>query len=672
MFSAGSGATGLLLEQPSLLAGSYPEQRPPDLDWLDERVERLIHNLGKRRVGRTARLNAVVRQIEARADPLKKISARRLRQAATELRPRLRREGFTDYLVGDAFALVREAAHRTLDKSHYPCQLLGGLVMLHGMLAEMQTGEGKTLTAALPAATAALAGLPVHVLTANEYLVKRDAKLLKNLYKALGLRVGYVTQDMAPERRREAYLCDITYATAKQVAFDYLRDRLTLGRSSTRMQRELERLYRPGGARLDRVLMRGLCFAVVDEADSILIDEARTPLIIARPGDPKLQQQTCAEALRLAAELVEDQDYQVDRRRRQITVTDFGEETLAELALTLGPDWSGPRRRRERVRQALSAMHLFERDRHYLVKDDKVQIIDENTGRLMPDRSWEQGLHQLIETKEGVPLTPENETLARLSFQRFFRRYMRLSGMTGTAREVAGELRSVYRLHTVRIPTHRPMRRRDLGQRLYPDAASKWRAVVQRILELTNQGRPVLVGTRSVEDSETLSEALYENGLRHTLLNARQDQVEAQAVARAGQPSRITIATNMAGRGTDIELAQSVKAAGGLHVIAVGRNEARRIDRQLFGRAGRQGDPGSFEVIAALDDDLTRDHCPGPLQGMLRARASASRPARGPLSRWALRRAQARVEAFHRQLRQDLLKQDEYLDEALAFSGRPE
>jgi preprotein translocase subunit SecA len=672
MFSAGGGATGLLLEQPSLLAGSYPEQRPPDLDWLDERVERLIYNLGKRRVGRTARLNAVVRQIEGRADPLEKISSRRLRQAATELRPRLRREGFTDYLVGDAFALVREAARRTLDKSHYPCQLLGGLVMIHGMLAEMQTGEGKTLTAALPAATAALAGLPVHVLTANEYLVKRDAKLLKNLYKALGLRVGYVTQDMAPERRREAYLCDITYATAKQVAFDYLRDRLTLGRSSTPMQRELERLYRPGSARLDRVLMRGLCFAIVDEADSILIDEARTPLIIARPGDPKLQEQTCAEALRLAAELVENQDYTVDRRRRQITVTEIGEDALAELALALGPDWSGPRRRRERVRQALSAMLLFERDRHYLVKDDKVQIIDENTGRLMPDRSWEQGLHQLIETKEGVPLTPENETLARLSFQRFFRRYKRLSGMTGTAREVASELRSVYRLHTVRIPTHRPMQRRDLGQTLYPDAASKWRAVVQRILELTNRGRPVLVGTRSVEDSEILSEALYENGLRHTLLNARQDQVEAQAVARAGQPSRITIATNMAGRGTDIELAKSVQAAGGLHVIAVGRNEARRIDRQLFGRAGRQGDPGSFEVIAALDDDLMSDYCPSWLQRPLRARASASRPARGPLSRWALRRAQARVEAFHRQLRQDLLKQDEYLDEALAFSGRPE
>jgi preprotein translocase subunit SecA len=665
-------AGSLLLEQPSLLAGSYPEQRPPDLEWLDERLERLVHNLRKRRAGKPARLNAVVKQIEGRADPLKKLSARRLRQAAAELRPRLRREGFTDYLVGDSFALVREAARRNLEKVHYPCQLLGGLVMLHGMLAEMETGEGKTLTATLPAATAALAGLPVHVLTANEYLVKRDAKLMKNVYKALGLRVGYVTQDMPPERRREAYLCDITYATAKQVAFDYLRDRLTLGRSSTPMQRELERLYRPGSARLDRVLMRGLCYAIVDEADSILIDEARTPLIIARPGDPKLQQQTCTEALHMAAELEEGVDYQVDRRRRQITLTDAGEEAMSELALALGPDWAGPRRRRERVRQALTALHLFERDRHYLVKDDKVQIIDENTGRLMPDRSWEQGLHQLIETKEGVPLTPENETLARLSFQRFFRRYLRVAGMTGTAREVASELRRVYRLHTVRIPTHRPVQRRDLGESLYPDATSKWQAVVHRILELTNQGRPILVGTRSVEDSEILSEALYERGLRHTLLNARQDRAEAEAVARAGQPSRITIATNMAGRGTDIALAKSVVSVGGLHVIAVGRNEARRIDRQLFGRAGRQGDPGSFEVITALDDDLMRDHCPAWMHHPLRGRASAARPARGRLTRAALRRAQARIEAFHRQLRQDLLKQDEYLDEALAFSGRPE
>lgn len=654
----------LTLVQPSL-DSAYAEQRQERARLLDRLASRATGPVTRSLKTLRCRRSRIVEDVEAHAQRLAAAKDGDLGALAERLRADLRREGFTPELVALAFALVREVADRVLGQRHYPSQIAGGFALLNGLVAEMETGEGKTLTATLPACAAALAGIPVHVITVNDYLTARDAQAMGPVYRMLGLSVGTVVHGQTPAQRRAAYACDVTYCTNKELAFDYLRDRLALKGRPNRAQLQLSRLFGEG-APVRQLVLRGLYFAIVDEADSVLVDEARTPLIIAGPTGQSPEADMYETALGLARSLESGEHYTVDAKDRQIYFTDAGRERLGELASDLGGVWNGPRRREELAAQALSALHLYQRDTHYLVKDDKVQIVDEFTGRVLEGRTWERGLHQMIEAKEGVPLTSQQSTLARITYQRFFRRYLWLAGMTGTAREVAGELWSVYRLAVLRIPTHRPVVRSRLPDEVYATAEEKWRAVMVAVRSRHARGQPVLIGTRSVAASEHLSRLLSAEGLPHVLLNARQDQEEADIVARAGEPGRITVATNMAGRGTDIRLAPGVAELGGLHVIATELHEARRIDRQLYGRCGRQGDPGSFQALASLEDELPRVH--------LGALARWGRARRLPQSvlRALVRRAQRGAESAHSRARRELLAADEQLGDLLAFSGRGE
>jgi preprotein translocase subunit SecA len=647
----------------SALAGAaYPERDEAREGKLERLVSALRYFSGAARTGRQS-LERIVTATERGAQDLESLSDADLRERAGRLGLRLRREQFTDVvLAGQAFALVREAARRRLGMRHFDVQLIGGWAMLNGMLAEMETGEGKTLTATLTAATAAIAGRAVHVITVNDYLAGRDAETMGPVYEALGLSVGRVVHGQDPETRRKAYRCDVTYCSNKEIAFDYLRDRRVLGGKPRVIAMKVDGLG--GGGASQRLLLRGLQFAIVDEADSVLVDEARTPLILSTESQHGMEEALYGEALELARELDTD-DYEL--RDKGVQITDRGLDRLETLGEARGGIWRGPRRREQLVRQALSALHAFRRDKHYLVRDGKVLIIDENTGRLMPDRSWEQGLHQLIEMKEGCEVTGRRETLARISYQRFFRRYLHLAGMTGTAREVAGELWAVYRLRVARVPTNKPGRRLREADRVFGRSDLKWQAAVARIAELHAAGRPVLVGTRSVAASETLAAHLEEAGLPFRLLNARQDRDEAEIVAQAGEAGRITVATNMAGRGTDIRLGAGVAERGGLHVIATELNDSKRIDRQLFGRCARQGDPGSGEAILAIEEDLVTSYFPF---------AGARLSQRGRLPLWlgrvVFRVAQWRAERAFSRMRRDLLDLDDYLGDVLAFAGRGE
>ncbi len=452
--------------RPGVASGSYPERQDAKESWLDRSVQTISGAVDRRRQAARPRLEAFVRSVETQARGLRHESDAGLAPRIQSLRKRLVIHGLSEELLPTCFALVREMARRTLGTPHYDVQLAAGWLMARGMLVEMETGEGKTLSATLPAAAAALAGIPVHVISVNDYLVDRDANAMRPIYEALGLSVAALSErETDVQVRRAGYACDITYATAKLIAFDYLRDGLERHRQHAVLPSQLERFHR-GQSSDAGLLMRGLCFAVVDEADSVLIDEARTPLILSGAGGSAGERRTYRRALRLASALDEGVHYVVAQREGRVSLTEDGQKRLEELAQPLGGFWHGPRRREEWISKALSALHLFQRDRHYLVREEKVEIIDQPTGRLSPDRSWQGGLHQLIELKENCPLTAERETLARISYQQFFRRYLRLSGMTGTAREVAGELWSVYRLNTVPVPTRRPVRRRPLGTRV--------------------------------------------------------------------------------------------------------------------------------------------------------------------------------------------------------------
>lgn len=588
-----------------------------------------------------------------------------------ELRRRFRSQGLRHPLCIRAFALIRELAERTINLRHYDSQLMGGWVMLHGQLAEMETGEGKTLAATLAAATAALAGIPVHVITVNEYLVQRDAEAMGPLYRALGLTVGYVIHSMTPEERRAGYACDIVYGTNKQVAFDYLRDRLLLGNNRSRLRLQLESAYADNN-RQSQFLLRGLCFAIVDEADSVLIDEARTPLILSRNIDSEKEHAAYHQALKLAQALENRHDFILDAAQRNVQLSMAGQQKLADLPLSKKGLWRNSRRREELVCQALHALHLLHRDRDYLVSEEKVLIVDANTGRTMPDRSWERGLHQLVEAKEGCPLTDAREQVGRLTYQRLFRRYMRLGGMTGTAREVSSELWAVYGLRVQRIPLHRPSRRRELPTLIYPRTKDKWDTVIASVREMQAQGRPVLIGTSSVADSELLSRKLTVTGISHRVLNARQDREEAEIVAAAGKKRQVTVATNMAGRGTDIPLADGVAELGGLHVLAACRNEAKRIDRQLAGRSARQGDPGSHQAILSLEDELIRHNCHPILIKLLGCHPAKGNLLQRKLNLYLVRRTQRKIERQQQETRRILLKHDRQTNRLLAFSGHLE
>jgi preprotein translocase subunit SecA len=646
------------------LATAYPEQAQARPGVLDKAATRLWGPLVRGAQIWRARRTRIVDLVNQLSGDLEAASDEALSAMARELRIELRREGFSEPSVARAFALVRETARRTIGQRHYDVQILGGWVLFNGLIAEMETGEGKTLTATLAAATAALAGIPVHVITVNDYLSARDAETMGPIYRRLGLSVGLIVHGKDPAARRAAYGCDITYCTNKELAFDYLRDRIALGRNESRIQLAIEKLAGQG-ARANQLNLRGLFYAIVDEADSVLIDEARTPLIISGNVAATPEREMYQTALELAAQLTRDVDFRLEPRERHLELTDNGLDRLAAWAEHLPPLFRGERRREELVRQALLATHLFHRDTHYLVRDNKVHIIDEYTGRILADRTWEQGLHQMIETKEGCPLSHQQTSVARITYQRFFRRYLWLAGMTGTASEVAGELWSVYGLPVVRVPTHRPSRRRIARDRIFATEAEKWRAIVARVSELHRAGRPVLIGTRSVAASEKLSALLSQAGLEHQLLNARQDEQEAQIVSQAGRLGRITVATNMAGRGTDIKLGPGVPQLGGLHVIATELHEARRIDRQLFGRCGRQGDPGSAEAIVSLEDELMRVYL-GPATRL---------PSRARSHRWRralFTLAQLRAERANAAIRRQLLTVEDQLGDMLAFTGRRE
>lgn len=610
----------------------------------------IVAHLGRGKRRYAAQAHAVLALV-ADAD---RLSDQALREAADALGPALRSQGLAPGLVARSFALVHSATARHLGIRHHREQLMGGLALLEGRLVEMATGEGKTVTAVLAAATMALARVPVHVITVNDYLAERDAAELEAVYQALGLSVGVVLHDHDATTRRRAYSASVTYVANKELGFDYLRDYL----SRTRSEREKRR--RSGGPSDGQTVLKGLGYAIIDEADSALIDEARTPLIIARTGgEPGLDY---AAALRIAHDLTSGEHYQVDHGRRSTELADSGRTFLADRADAMPGLWRHRRAREEIVEQALAAQHLYQRDRHYILRDDKVEIVDEYTGRVAEGRRWERGLHQLIEAKEGLMPTARDRTAARITYQSLFRRYVRLAGMSGTAAEHATEFVSVYGLEVVRIPTHRPVQRKCLGRALHRTAMARWDAVAKAASREAALGRPVLIGTRSVAASEAVAAALAGHGLPHTVLNARQDRDEANIVARAGQEGRITVATNMAGRGTDIRLGAGIAARGGLHVILTEFHESPRIDRQLIGRCARQGEPGSWEAIVSLEDELFHSFVP-------RLRHALSGLPRG-LALAGLRRvAQTMAEAQHGRDRRSLLAVERTSRRKLALVG---
>lgn len=648
----------------------YPENRAGRPRWF----ERVLPDLGGLTAGgvpRQQNFKKLLQAIDEHSPSLQKLDDNGLQEKVRHLRVGLYRHGLTDVLVTEAFSIIREAAARTLGMRHFQSQLTGGLVMINGGLAEMDTGEGKTLTASLAAGTAAMAGIPVHVVTSNDYLAGRDAHLLSPLYALLGINVNCVLASMDNTARRKNYASDITYCTNKQLAFDYLRDRILLGSDQGRMRLKLESIHTKT-PRIENLFLRGLHFAIVDEADSVLIDDASTPLLISRTVENKGEKALYTEAVAVARELEHTTHYTVDRNRRHVELTDKGEAFLETKSCSMGSVWSGKKRREELMRQAISALYLYRKDHHYLVDQGKVQIIDPNTGRLMPDRSWQRGLHQMIEVKEGCTLTDQKEPLARLSYQKFFSRYRHLAGMTGTASEVRDELRSTYRLDVTAVRPNKPSQRINLGVNMYPTQSAKWQAVITSIKEMRRKGRPVLVGTCSVSASQTLGHLLQAEDIPHRILNARQNAQEAEIIATAGQGGTITVATNMAGRGTDIPLGPGVAEAGGLHVISTEPNDSRRVDRQLYGRCGRQGDPGSYEAILSLDDRLVRDFAKNGLIQHVIGKAAAKMSISNTIGKLLLQAAQRQKETTFRAMRRELLERDEQAGRLLAFSGSAE
>lgn len=617
------------------------------------------------------RQSRFLRAVDAQSPALRALSTSAFQAQVRLARARLGAEGFADSPLAEAFALVREATRRTLGMEQFDTQLIAARIMLGNRLAEMATGEGKTLAAAVAAAAAALAGIPVHVITSNDYLVERDARHLEPVYGALGLTVGAVTRPLDQAQRRVAYGCDIAYCTAKELTFDYLRDRLVRRHLPSDLHDRVRQLD-GGAAQASGLLLRGLWMALVDEADSILIDEARTPLILSQPRVNPQQQAYVNEALRMALHLVAGRDFRLDPSTQQADLTAAGRNLLGQRAQTLSGLWQDRRHRDEIVSLALVAHHLLFRDQHYLVRDRKILMIDQTTGRVAPGRVWSRGLQQLLEAKEGCPPSGEMETIAQITYQRFFPRYLRLCGMSGTLTEAQAELSSVYGLGVQRVPLRQPSRRRNLGTRVFVAREDKWQAVVERVRELQRAGRPVLVGTDSVADSDQLSIRLAAARIEHQVLNARQDSEEASMVARAGEPHRVTVTTNMAGRGTDIPLAPGVAERGGLHVICCQHNSSARIDRQLHGRAARQGDPGSVETILSMQDGLLARTLPAALRHLALAVTGSGRLLPHRLGAFLARLPQRQEERRQRVQRRLLLKQDRSSEERLSFAGRGE
>ncbi len=568
-----------------------------------------------------------------------------------------------------AFALVRQAALRTVGLHPYREQIAGALALNDGSIAEMATGEGKTLVATMPAVLAGWRGRGCHVITANDYLAERDAKLMSPLYRFFGLTVGCITPGMAPAERRAAYNAHVTYCTNKEVAADFLRDRLAGAGTHGLPKLLLSKMAGGQEDRIGRLVQRGLEYAIVDEADSIFIDEASTPLLISGEGPNQEQVEAYEQAAWLSARLEAGTHYRVPNDRPTVTLTTAGKQRIAELAEPLGGLWSGRRRREELVILALVAQAVYLRDKHYVVDDGKVVIVDEYTGRVMPDRMWRNGLHQAVEAKEGLEVNLPKETFARISFQRFYRLYRKLAGMSGTVAEARDELWATYQSPVVKIPTHRQCLRETLPDKVFATASAKWQAVVEEIEKVHRTGRPILVGTGSIGESEWLSEQLTERGLDHCLLNAVQHAAEARIIAEAGRIGRITVSTNMAGRGTDIKLGSRVADLGGLHVIATERFSARRIDRQLSGRCARHGDPGSNQVFVSLEDELIQKdtHITSVVLQRLFKRTDSE--LHSTFWRRLISAAQKRAERLSYRMRRDVMAADNWLDQHMAFTA---
>lgn len=635
------------------------------------RNERLVKSYAKT----VKKINALEGQCQALSDA--QLAAKTL-----EFRQRLQKGESLDALLPEAFAVVREASRRVLGMRHYDVQLIGGMVLHDGKIAEMKTGEGKTLVATLPAYLNALAGKGMHVITVNDYLAQRDATQMGRLYGFLGLSTGVIINGLTSEQRRMAYAADITYGTNNEFGFDYLRDNMAF-RKEDRVQRSLH-------------------YAIVDEVDSILIDEARTPLIISGPSHDASQLYTAIDKIipqlqRQASEESGDGDYTVDEKARQVYLTEQGQERAEQLLWQAGilPEGQSLYDTASisilhHLNAALRAHVLFHRNVEYIVRDGKIIIVDEFTGRTMPGRRWSEGLHQAIEAKEEVEIQPENQTLASITFQNYFRLYEKLSGMTGTADTEAYELQQIYGLEVVVIPTHRPMVRKDYNDVVYLTAEEKYEAIIKEIQEEVAKRRPVLVGTASIETSELVSNKLKTLRIPHEVLNAKQHEREAHIIANAGRPGAVTIATNMAGRGTDIVLGGSLEeelrqlgdnpdpaaiekirqlwqkrhdavvAAGGLHIIGTERHESRRIDNQLRGRSGRQGDPGSSRFYLSLEDNLMRIFASDRVKGMMqRLGMERGQAIEAGLVSKSIENAQRKVEAHNYDIRKHLLEYDD-------------
>jgi len=635
----------------------------------------------KKYTGAVEAINALEPEVSALSDEA-------LRARTDEFRKRHADGESLDDLLPEAFATVREAAKRSLGQRHFDVQLVGGMVLHEGCIAEMKTGEGKTLVATLPVYLNAITGRGVHVVTVNDYLAKRDAAWMGAIYKFLGLTVGTIIHDLNDPQRKEQYACDVTYGTNNEFGFDYLRDNMKYAESE--------------------MVQRGHYYAIVDEVDSILIDEARTPLIISGPLDDRSDFYTTIDVF---IPRLEEGDFDLDEKTRNVTLTEAGNEhverLLGEAGLLKGESLYDVENVSvvHHVQQALRAHKLFLRDRDYIVKNDEVVIIDEFTGRMMSGRRYSEGLHQALEAKEHVTINPENQTFATITFQNYFRLYEKLAGMTGTAATEANEFMDIYGLDVVEVPTNMPMIRDDEDDEVYRTAKEKYRAIIELIRDAQKRGQPMLVGTTSIEKSEVLSELLKQENVPHKVLNARYHEQEAHIIAQAGVPGAVTIATNMAGRGTDIQLggnpdmrledwlvAQREKGkepspeevekeraaiaadvakkkkqaldAGGLYVIGTERHESRRIDNQLRGRSGRQGDPGRSRFFLSLEDDLMRIFGSERMDGMLQALGLKEDEAIvHPWINKALEKAQAKVEARNFDIRKNLLKYDNVMND---------
>ncbi|MBU0483309.1 MAG: preprotein translocase subunit SecA [Proteobacteria bacterium] len=587
------------------------------------------------------KIKPMVVAINSLEPEIQKLDDAALAAKTVAFRERLAKGEPLDSLLVEAFAVAREAAQRVLGMRPYDVQLVGGVVLHDGKIAEMKTGEGKTLVATLPVYLNGLTGKGVHVVTVNDYLAKRDAEWMGDVYRFLGLSIGTIVHDMDDVSRRAAYNSDVTYGTNNEFGFDYLRDNMKFD--------------------LADFCQRDFNYAIVDEVDSILIDEARTPLIISGPAE--MSTELYNKVNKIVPQFKNEQHYTMDEKARSVSMTDdgvaLGEKVLGvdNLYDPKNIEWL------HHLNQALKAHVLFTRDVDYLVNDGQVVIVDEFTGRTMPGRRYSDGLHQALEAKEGVKVEKENQTLASITFQNYFRMYDKLAGMTGTADTEAAEFKKIYNLDVVVMPTHQKMIRKDYPDAIYKNLNAKYRAIIREIKELHAKGQPVLVGTISIDVSEKISEMLKKDGIKHSVLNAKQHEKEAEIVAEAGQMGRVTIATNMAGRGTDIKLGEGVADIGGLHILGTGRHESRRIDNQLRGRTGRQGDAGSSRFYLSLEDDLLRIFGSDRISGVMEKLGMAEDEAieHTMISR-AIENAQRKVEGHNFDIRKHLLEYDDVMN----------